>query len=434
MNLGKTIVLAIILALTLSACVQKAEQSSTPHENSDTTSVSSSPLPTEQDNPDNKSDIRLDTFFFLGGANTEHGLYFTTQNQNAATLINYIDYEANVQTVLCNRPECTHSDDSCNAYTEYSGNIINVFDINESLYLVHSGAMPADFDYFGEAALPRIEKMSYNGSGRETLVTFESNVIPTGNIAYNEENLFLILQITVQTEQGIEVEYHLAQISQITGEYSTQLLENFISPQIAGTIDDKLIIKSLTSEIATMDNEYVLHLTDGTEHEPLYSWNNATAMHKTQADKLYLLDRKTTQLKIVDLRTGQESVIYERLYDGEVAGVGLDYIVDNKLLCYISLADFSQKLFYAELNGGGVYPHELMVKSEKLQEENLLVEIVGYNDENYIVADSIEMESIAFTQNDGSTVNFPVQVFSFSSITKTDFHEGLENYIKIPLV
>lgn len=50
-----------------------------------------------------------------GAAENEQGYFFTRFDANTGILVYYLDKESMKATVLCNKPECKHDDENCNA-------------------------------------------------------------------------------------------------------------------------------------------------------------------------------------------------------------------------------------------------------------------------------------------------------------------------------
>ena len=111
--------LGIILVLLLSACGQPAPSSSLP------ASVSAPVMQEETVEPE-KTPLQLVTPLYGMGYETaaDHGYYRFASNSSDASAsgsgnVFYTDFATRTEITLCNRPDCTHSDESCTSWFPY---------------------------------------------------------------------------------------------------------------------------------------------------------------------------------------------------------------------------------------------------------------------------------------------------------------------------
>ena len=97
---------------------------------------------------------------------TDDTVYFKPFQSSKS--IKYADIEAGIGGVLCGKPECTHTDSSCNAYTSYA--VPGLSDYDRALYWTTSEG----FDYY-------ICKENYDGTDRVVVRELDSQTMQTLN-------------------------------------------------------------------------------------------------------------------------------------------------------------------------------------------------------------------------------------------------------------
>ncbi len=99
------------------------------------------------------------TSFYGGFCETDDAFYFTRGDENGfGYFIWYYDKASGISGKLCPRPECTHSDSTCNAYISTPTNALSAYD---------GGLICYDYDHYG--GKDKILSINPDGSGRREL-------------------------------------------------------------------------------------------------------------------------------------------------------------------------------------------------------------------------------------------------------------------------
>lgn len=133
---------------------------------------------------DQTADVDYNRWSALG-ARCGSTLYFLNRIGGAAQYILYADTETQLSGYLCGKPECTHSDENCNAWI---GNASNLFIYDDHIYWV-------SMDYNDDVKL-WLNRMELNGEKHKQVMqlTFSLDDL---------EELYPTRNTTVQMHQGI---------------------------------------------------------------------------------------------------------------------------------------------------------------------------------------------------------------------------------------
>lgn len=175
----------LIIALIFSICSLISCKND--NDNSDTKITSQNTGNTDIDN----SDIENDSYShpLTSNWNVGSGIYIIKSygDDDPYALINYIDNSTLNQVILCNKPDCQHDDENCNAYMPMYPSIIEnsenikspifdtdsgcIFQYNEKLYTI---------DIYGS-----IVSMDPDGSGHQKIMDLNSKYTITECYLYN---------------------------------------------------------------------------------------------------------------------------------------------------------------------------------------------------------------------------------------------------------
>lgn len=190
------IVLNVVLALAMLAGCGVAD---TPQPNS-AASAQSAPIPADEDYSEPLS--------FLGqgaplGDGGNDGYYYMSQRTDGSFNIRYVDYASHSEIVLCNRPECTHDNESCTAWRPYGGSEAGAIPIGDALYTIFYGSgQEGNFARYGDLAKMRIERSEKDGTGTRELLALEPRQTLEGGIAADSNTLYMTVQTVEQEEQS----------------------------------------------------------------------------------------------------------------------------------------------------------------------------------------------------------------------------------------
>lgn len=135
---------------------------------------------------------------------TENGFYyissFEDKERNTYYSIHYIDFSTGKEVVLCNKPECKHNDDSCNAFIPFYGDNIVLFTDQTYLYLLYTQSdaemsmMTATFiggeDLEIEEPKAYLYRMNLDGTDGKKVFEFAQGEKVNANIFADKENLY----------------------------------------------------------------------------------------------------------------------------------------------------------------------------------------------------------------------------------------------------
>lgn len=106
---------------------------------------------------------------FSGDAN-EQGYYFIKRQEDGLSHISYYDYASSKEVLLCNKPECQHSDETCTAYLSYEEALSQLFVYGNYLYRIE--AMGQMINSLGESedSASRIVRMDLDGQNKKEIL------------------------------------------------------------------------------------------------------------------------------------------------------------------------------------------------------------------------------------------------------------------------
>lgn len=165
----KCTVVLLSLLLAFTAC-------GTPPPESDTTSVSSSPVLPLPDSPIEEPAVEAKELQFhsvMQGAANEFGYYEVALRADGSGNIFFTDFASRLKTVLCSRPECTHDNETCGGYLPNAANIPEIAVTQNALVLVYPGNPYMTEN--PENMFAHIELRDLNGGNPRTICRFESN-------------------------------------------------------------------------------------------------------------------------------------------------------------------------------------------------------------------------------------------------------------------
>ena len=97
---------------------------------------------------------------------TAAGAYRLVYRADGSSNITYIDYATRSEIYLCNRPNCTHDNESCTSWLPMDGISKDVFVAGDHLVILYHGSA-SDVDEFGSAAMPHIDIANLDGSSEK---------------------------------------------------------------------------------------------------------------------------------------------------------------------------------------------------------------------------------------------------------------------------
>ena len=307
-------------------------------------------------------------------------------NDSDAMVATAIDFSDGVQRVLCDKPGCTHSDESCPAWV-YTfdphgwGAEFALFCDGDTLYWVKDGRfIENQFDPTAEAF---IDASNLDGSNRRRIVS--GTDIPDLHSAFNDDVLAddnAIYFIKRNYGEGLQGETDLYRLDKGTNVFTTVHLGS--GPDgaplyMAGVWRDKLIMQQVSTLIPlerptgdateeewatyetgvregqkTQGNEIIAVATDGTRSGPLAAWVAEELLGSAVGtdDGWYSVRAGSGDLERTDLLTGEQTTLAPALAPG-ARSVRIYPVARNKLLVDATAPEtFNESRFVVDPAGG----------------------------------------------------------------------------------
>ena len=126
----------------------------------------------------------------LRGAATADGFYAVAPQADGSALLTFVDFAAKQHIVLCNQPNCAHNSDACPAWYARD-NALRPYAVGGKLAVLQGGS------YAGGDAVPQVDCMNADGSGRQTAFVFPAScwvsTLPHYHMAFDDENLYFVV-------------------------------------------------------------------------------------------------------------------------------------------------------------------------------------------------------------------------------------------------
>lgn len=217
------------------------------------------------------------------GVTTEKGYYQLELTGTNVQNILYTDFETGTRVFLCNRPECTHRDETCTSVLKGGGYL---FPLNGKIGIFQRGGTSPKLP--DNERKCRVYQMNADGSERKELCSLAPNITPFSGIATDGNFLYFIAVVIPETDKGSEA-YELVRVSLQDGAMTT--LKTFDSnlPYLSGAFDDKLILEYSTEK----DGGYVYQCSvySLATNEETFFYENAMQGF-VRENKVYVIDPK----------------------------------------------------------------------------------------------------------------------------------------------
>lgn len=357
------------------------------------------------------------------------GYYSLLFNEDTTSNIVYSDYSSQEQIYLCNRPECTHNDETCTSWLGvlYGGG--NVFLLESKLLIIQWGSY-SYVEEKGEIALPTIFTADLDGTNRKVCARLKATEQIEGGLAVSDNDLYFIKNILV-VEKGSDTACVLTRLNLETGE-ETEIKEFSENAFLQGSFDHDLVIKTLSTlqldEISeeedwtdainnTQNKIMVLDLQGNAIRE--ITWQHEDYISQCFDDALYRIDLKTKELIRTSLATGETDKICTVAFEIIPNSTTIHQKLENYLIIeVIDLGDSPDQKqtdrFAVNCSTGETSPLTL-----KMQERGRMMPIEvwdEYKDYYYVCADTVDS---------GRGFAFAVGAL----ISKNDYWGNNDNYI-----
>ena len=287
---------------------------------------------------------------------TAAGAYRLVYRADGSSNITYIDYATRSEIYLCNRPNCTHDNESCTSWLPMDGISKDVFAAGDHLVILYHGSASA-VDEFGPASMPHIDIANLDGSERKTLITLDAACEMNLPILSDGNSLVFLTTVVQQTGNVVSSANQLVRIPFDEGKlqvlydfsaYAPQGEDLIGSPWFLLGADAKgFLIKNIAVSVPVepgqtgIVSESQLHIiyrlsaqNGSTVMEELLNYPGGAYDEYLYDNSLYQLNLSETNLSLfrLDLMTGKKELLTDQLPTGNNDTVHFVGAYDGKLL------------------------------------------------------------------------------------------------------
>lgn len=364
-----------------------------------------------------------------------------SESDNVYSLISFLDTSSWKSVTLCNKPNCSHSDDTCNAYipsfmsVKEEGGQVRFPTLNGNGYIFEQDGKMYLIDPYGDVIV-----MNEDGTEHQKLLSINSKYEIVSGFLYNskvylnvnflpsydknieqefsdEDNYIGLLEIDLQNKSCKELFSFKTELNTtLLGLYENKAYYLYKSP-------NKLLDGNTQKAVDEAENGhdvrlYTYDLTSG-KKEILRDTVKSYEMDDVilAQDSVYYHNRKTQTMERLHLDSGEIETVISEL-EGYINFFTYNTFDDNKLFFIKDnyLADAyadpepKNETFYVDLENGEVKRVEYVCNKNDGTQQNL----TGF----YAVTDDY---FIFNKDNNGNLV----------AVSKNDFYKGAENFIPI---
>ena len=379
---------------------------------------------------------------------TEAGAYRLAYRADGSSNITYIDYATCSEIYLCNRPNCTHDNESCTSWLPMDGISKDVFAAGDHLVILYHGSA-SDVDEFGPASMPHIDIANLDGSERKTLITLDAACEMNLPILSDGNSLVFLTTVVQQTGNVVSSANQLVRIPFDEGKM--QVLYDFSAdaPQgedlidcpwfLYGATDDGFIVKNIAVSVPVEPGQtgivqavqqhtiYKLQEQNGKlAMEEVFSYPGGAYGEYLYHNDLYqlVLDETNVRLSRLDLTTGKKEDIADHLPAGDSDMVIFTGIYDGKLMLS-SWHDNTPVRVMVDLDTHEVKPCTLTYPEG---EQERPVWIFAESKDAYLVVFRCELYNEAVKGKLGDVRNMNRVRDIYGLIDKQDYWNSVPNY------
>lgn len=392
LNRGFCFLLCAALLAALSACGAQ-EPAESP-----AASTGGSAAASEPSRPAQSSSLRELNM----GAATSEGYYFIDpiQNSDGSVTLMYLDFAKGVELPLCSSPGCPHNGPECPANLPASGGGYVPLAVGEQLVLVYTGA-PSSSQGLGEGALPRIETMEPDGSGRTPILRFESGQELFDPYITDGQNLYCNLMTT----KGGQTTKELVCIDLTSGEMTALCtLDDSVGETLSGACGEAFILSSYNKQ-----GQRVFLRMDAAslQKEELLTISPDISTYRLENGQLYYIAQN--QLHALDCASRDGHVLM--LLDDYETGETSYFVIDTAT--------------------GEQPPFTLAYSSAMGSQRPVVILAKVPGQEVYLVETGETMVDVQTTGSDGTAVTVQIPRPMHALISVSDYWSSNSNYTKI---
>lgn len=412
----KSIFVAFLCIFILAGCAAPA---STPLQEKPSTSENSTPFSNHDlqmvNQPCGASDAAI----------SKDGVYYTS----IEGAISYLDESSGNTTVLCNRPECQHADESCTAFVENGACFLFMNPTQDKLFLNYRGVPDAE-TYYADS---QIYSADVNGANRKLLFTLEAGTMQE-SFAFDGTDLYFVTNDT--NPETAQAENHLHRLNTETGAHS--IVQTFDRTTIlVGGYDQFVLLEHNNGSGGGAVADIVQYDVASGESTAIYhyeanGYENSNPIAYAKNEFLYMIDpitNETATLTKRNLRTGEETLLAEEiacygihLSDYHTASFSSTHLL---LPCWIPPTNGSlnatNTVYAIHLETGE--QTEISLKDESGSGYTFL----GAVGNHYYVSTGIKEANVRFPNADGTYYTMTVGVSEYASLTTEEFMNSINN-------
>lgn len=379
---------------------------------------------------------------------TEAGAYRLVYRADGSSNITYIDYATRSEIYLCNRPNCTHDNESCTSWLPMDGISKDVFAAGDHLVILYHGSASA-VDEFGPTSMPHIDIANLDGSERKTLITLDAACEMNLPILSDGNSLVFLTTVVQQTGNVVSSANQLVRIPFDEGKM--QVLYDFSAdtPQgddlidcpwfLYGATDNGFIVKNIAVSVPVkpgqtgivqevqQHNIYKLQAqNDKLAMEEVFSYPGGAYGEYLYHNNLYqlTLDDTNVRLSRLDLTTGKKEDIADHLSVGDNDMISFTGVYGGKLVLS-SWHDNAPVRVMVDLDTHEVKPCTLTYQEG---EQERPVWIFAESKDAYLVVFGCEPYTEAVKGKLGDVRNVQRVRDIYGLIDKQDYWNSMPNY------
>ena len=342
----------------------------------------------------------------------------------------YTDYTTLKKIILCNRPECTHSDSSCSGFL---GRYAVPFFVGNKFYLFYPNLFTEK-----ENELAQIVEMDLISGEKRTIITFDpSEDIIYGLLTDGKKLYFNLLQVIKDETETVDASYTIHSLDLESGKL-TALKKNSNVEYIMGGIGNYLVLKTFdtlpNSNFSSTEMSVFLYSLDNGETKNVLHWesNEKFCFVATPFIFQYVFDTK--ELSVLNLSTGSEQIISDCVEIPNTADLSIVKILkDYVIMQGIPESSDLYSRWAVEIETGKCYSLNLIYTLNFRQTGvheyfyNVLAELEDY----YLVEVDGEKVNYIDTLSDGSKLEAEGFDIVFALMPKQDYVNNITKNMNI---
>lgn len=357
------------------------------------------------------------------GVSTEDGYYELAVIGDTASNILYTDFTTHTRVFLCNRPDCTHQDETCTSFVEGS---CSLFSMKDKLGMIRYGS--TDVTAPDADRRTRVYSLNYDGSQRTELFAMDPALTIFGGTVTDEENLYF-MAIVLDAEHPDKQSPELVKVDLSTGKY-TSLQQYAYPPHIGGIVENCLILEDAYEENGKTIFRYsTLTIPDCIEN----SFFESPIQCTIQDNQVYQLDIAKKSIQVISPKTSEI-----KTWPLEMDISPEDYVMGGShevpLPGYTSFCVFSQDTgkesqYLIELATGRTIPVQLTYTWYDGNEKPIYVLAVP-NPDTLLVINRCELTKMNYL-SEGSIISHDMLRSYYAFLPFEDYLNSIANYTPI---